>query len=353
MANAKSRTKLAFIPIIALLLFIVGCSSNNNDAAPTESAAGSSASASVPAASEPATKKELIPITQVLNWFAQPEQGGMFAAKAKGYYEEAGLDMTIEQGGPQVSHIQIVASGKAQFGMAQGDELVMARAQGIPVVALAAQFQINPTAILFHKGDNVKSFADLNGRTIYLVPGSMYWEYFKKKYNLGKVKELAFTGNFTGFINDKQSMTHAYVTAEPITMAGLDVETEYIRTHDFGYQPYANVIFTTEKYLKEHPDIVKAYVEASVKGWQYYKTNYEEINPVIKEMSPDLELKDMKLRAVASMDLIFKEEAATKGFGTMSKERWDTLMNQLYDIGMIKKKFDVTELFDTSFLPKA
>lgn len=353
MFNLKSGSKLVFIAIIASLLFIVGCSSSNNNAAPSETAVGSSPSPSATAASDSATKKQLTPITQVLNWFAQPEQGGMFAAKAKGYYADAGLDMTIEQGGPQVSHIQIVASGKAQFGMAQGDELVAARAQGIPVVALAAQFQINPTAIMFHKGDNVKSFADLNGRTIYLVPGSMYWEYFKKKYNLNKVKELAFTGNFTGFINDKTSMSHAYVTAEPITMDGLGVQTNYIRAYDFGYQPYANVIFTTEKYLKEHPDIVKAYVEASVKGWQYYKTNYEEINPVIKQMSPDLQLKDMKLRAEASMDLIFKEDAATKGFGTMSKERWDTLMNQMYDTGIIKKKFDVTQMFDTSYLPKA
>lgn len=326
----KSSKVYFIMSVVLLLAFLVGCSSSSSNN----------------------SKKEIVSITQVLNWFAQPEQGGMFAAKAKGYYKEAGMDMTIQQGGPQVSSIQIVASGQAQFGMAQGDELVMARAQGIPVVALAAQFQINPTAILFHKGDNVKSFADLSGRKIYLVPGSMYWEYFKKKFDLKNVQELAFTGNFTGFIEDKKSMTHAYVTAEPITMAGLGVETEYIRTHDFGYQPYANVIFTTEKYIKDHPDIVKAFVEASAKGWEYYKTKYEEINPVIKEMSPDLELKDMKLRAEASMDLIFGEQAAAQGFGTMSKERWETLMNQLYEIGMIKEKFDVTKLFDTSFLPK-
>ena len=136
-------------------------------------------------------------------------------------------------------------------------------------------------------------------------------------------------------------------------MKGLGVDTDYIKVHDSGYQAYANVLFTTEKYIKDHPDIVKAYVEASVKGWQYYKTNYEEINPSIKDMSPDLELKDMKLRAEASMDLIFGDEAATKGFGTMSEERWSTLMNQMLDLKIIKNKVDVSKIINTSFLPKS
>ncbi|MGM0875405.1 MAG: ABC transporter substrate-binding protein [Bacillota bacterium] len=331
----KNVKKLRFLIIVLAFTVIVGCSLNNEK--------------QVTSLKSP---KELEPVTQVLNWFAQPEQGGLFAAKVKGYYEEAGLDMTIQQGGPQVSSIQIVSSGEAQFGMAQGDELLIARSRGIPVVALAAQFQINPTAILFHKGENVDSFEDLDSRTIYLVPGSQYWEYFKEKFELNNVNELAFTGNFTGFVEDRASMTHAYVTAEPITMAGLGVETEYIRTHDFGYQPYANVIFTTEEQIKENPEIVKKFVQASVKGWEYYKTNYEEINPDIKEMSPDLDLEDMKLRAEASMDLIFGEEAKTEGFGTMSKERWETLQDQLFELGIIEEKVDVSKLYDTSFLPK-
>ena len=154
-ANNGSRRKVLFIlmSISLSVVLLAGCSS-----------------------SKKADPAKLTPISQVLNWFPQPEQGGQFAAKVKGYYKDAGLDMTILPGGPQVSGIQIVAAGKAEFGMAQGDELIQARDQGIPVVALAAQFQINPTAILFHKGDNVKDFSDLNGRKIYLIPGSMYWE---------------------------------------------------------------------------------------------------------------------------------------------------------------------------------
>lgn len=78
---------------------------------------------------------------------------GSMQRLSKGFYKEAGLDMTIQSGGPGISSTQIVAGGKAEFGMGQADEILLARQNGIPLVAIAATFQKNPQGIMFHKGN--------------------------------------------------------------------------------------------------------------------------------------------------------------------------------------------------------
>lgn len=83
---------------------------------------------------------------------------GLYAAKEQGYYNETGLDMTIQAGGPQVSPTQIVASGKAQFGLATADQLLVAREEGIPLVAIATIFQKSPQGLMVHANQNMSSW---------------------------------------------------------------------------------------------------------------------------------------------------------------------------------------------------
>jgi NitT/TauT family transport system substrate-binding protein len=121
---------------------------------------------------------------------------------------------------------------------------------------------------------------------------------------------------------------------------------------DSGYNPYANILFTTEKLIQEKPELVKAFVEASVKGWDYYKTNYEEVNPFIKERNPDMTLDGMKYGAENQMDLVYGGDAEAGGVGYMTEERWSELMDQLLEIGLLDDKEDVSKVFTNEYLPK-
>jgi len=331
----------------ACSLMLAGCGT----APASEKPASGGAAPAASTAEKPADKK-MVPVTQVTNWFAQPEHGGQYAALQKGYYKDAGLEMTIQSGGPGISATQIVASGKADFGMGQGDEILFARQNGIPLVAVMAIFQKNPQALLFHKGQPIKNFSDLNGRKVYVGSGVAYWEYIKKAYKLDKVEELKYTGQLTNFISDPTSVTQSYVTSEPFALQQQGIDTDYLLNADSGYSPYGNVLFTTEKMIKEHPDVVKAYVEASIKGWEYYKDNYPEINQVIKEKNPDTPLDKMEFSAKAMSPFVYGDDASTKGVGYMTQNRWESLMKQLVDIGLLKSEIDVTKVFTTEFIPK-
>lgn len=337
-------TKWCSFALLLSITLISACGNNTNNSGGNDAADA--------AASGNSGSKELTKVTSVSNWFAQAEHGGLYAAKEKGYYADAGLDLTISPGGPQVSATQIVASGKAQFGMAQADEILLARQNGIPLVTVFASFQTNPQGIMVHHNQNITSAEGLNNREVYVNSGAVYWEYLKKAYKLDNTKVMAYTGSLAPFLANDTTAIQGYVTSEPYEMKQQNVDVDFLLNANSGYNPYANVLFTTESYAKDHQDIVKAYVEATVKGFNYYKDNYEEINVIIQKENPDIKLDSMKYASEAMNPLVFGGDAVDNGAGYMTQERWEKLADQMTEIGILTSKPDVSKAFTTEFLPK-
>ena len=362
MKTVFARRSIVLMLMVILAVVTAACGSKGSGAserpgASTE-AGGGAGSPSAAAGSSPSagggasgTHKELVKSTLVLNWFAEPEHGGNFAAWAKGFYKDAGLDMTLMNGGPSVSSTQIVAAGKADFGMANADDILVARQEGIPIVAVAAAFQKSPQALFYHKESGIRDFSDLNGHKVYVASTASFWLYMKNKFHLDKAQEMKYTGSLVNFVNDPQSVTQGYVTSETYTLQQQGVDFGTLLNADSGYNIYAGVYFTTEKMIKEHPDRVKAFVEATVKGWNYYKDHAEEINPEIQKMNPDMTLDMMKFSAEKEMDFAFGGDAAANGPGTMSEARWKELQQQLMDVGVLKKAEPIGNVFTLEFLP--
>ncbi|MDT8860808.1 ABC transporter substrate-binding protein [Alkalihalobacillus sp. MEB130] len=339
--------KLSFILMLVMLLILaVGCSANSNSStSESESSAGESTE-------EPIVEEaqELTPITQVTTWFAQPSFGGVYAAKYQGMYEEAGLDVTIQNGGPGVSGVQIVAAGEAEIGMAHATDILVARNEGIPIVALAAVFQDYPQAVLFHEGQGITSFSDLDGRTVTTAPGAPWWDYIKAAYELDEVDEMVYSGQLANFIAEETSLIQGFVGSETYSLAQEGIEVDYLMVSESGFNPYGVVMFTTEKFLEENPELVRAHVKATMEGYTYYKDHAEEINPFILEDNPDKTMEELNFAAESEVDLIFTGDALDHGVGYMTAERWETLRDQMYELGVIDEKEEVSSIFTTSYL---
>jgi NitT/TauT family transport system substrate-binding protein len=338
----KAWRKASFLLIgIIFMFFLTACGGQESSSSTNE---GDSASNE--------EKKDLKDVKIVLNWFPKAQHGGLYAAQENGLFEKNGLKVTIEPGGPQVSSIQMVASGSADFGLAHADQMVIARNQGIELVAVAAAMQGSPQALMFHKGKGIDDFDELNGRKVYIQPGITYWDFLKSKYNLSNVQELAYTGQHSNFISDPNSVSQAFVTSEPFFLKkdGVDVETKLIS--DAGYNPYNVVLYVTKDYLEKNKETVKAFVDAFVEGWYLYKDSYEEINKVIQKDNADMELESLKFEAETQVDFVYGGDAAEHGVGYMTEERWATLIKQLHDLGLLEKTFDAKEIFTTEYLPK-
>src|SRR5579863_9414215 len=129
-------------------------------------------------------------VTAILGWYAEPARAGFYAAQMLGYYKQAGLNVSL-LAGADVSPEQVVGAGRAQFGYDDGDAILEAAVQGLPIVALAASYQQYPFILLYHSGQKITGFADLGHRTAYIFPGSLYWEYIVKRYGLSGVHQVA------------------------------------------------------------------------------------------------------------------------------------------------------------------
>jgi NitT/TauT family transport system substrate-binding protein len=285
------------------------------------------------------------------DWYPQPEHGGFYTALAKGYYKEEGLEVEIQPGGPYSIATKQVSSGAAQFGMGSSDNILEAIAEGQPLIAVAATMQHDPQGIMVRKDSPVHSFADLDGHTIAVRPGSTWFEYLVKRYQLNQVREIPATYSVANFVADPQYIQQAFPTSEPFFAHQAGIETRMLLVGDSGYSPY-RVMFTTQDFLREHPDTVARFVRASLRGWRDYLNDPTAAHAVIAKLNPALNPEWMQFSWQALRDGKFVKGDDPSGaqLGQMTAERWTTMYTQLFDLKMITRSFDPAMAYTLQFV---
>ncbi len=295
-------------------------------------------------------------VSMILNWFPETGHAGYFAALKDDLYKKGGLDMTIVSGGPNTpSGIGLLATGKVQFAMIGATELLLAREQGIPLVAIFAPFQNNPQGLMYHAEYPLKGFEDLAGRTVAVSPGAAYWEFVENKYGLkGKVQIINYNGQLSDWARDPKRITQNYVTAEPYNADKLGLKNGTLLIADSGFNPYADIMVTTEDFIKKNPAAVKAFVAASKAGYEAFFANPKNYVSALESANKENTSDVVLWGATAIKKLMLTGDALKGGLGTMTAERWNTLYQQLKDLKVLKPetKIDLSKVWTLDYLPK-
>ena len=293
----------------------------------------------------------LTKVTLQADWYPQPEHGGFYTALVKGYYRDEGLDLTIVPGGPFAVADQQVASGAAQFGMDSSDHLLEAVADGQPLIAVAATMQRDPQGIMVRKDSPVRTFADLNGHTIAVKAGSTWFEYLVKRYSLNRVREIPATYSVANFVADPNYIQQAFATSEPFFAQRAGVETRVLLTSDAGYNPY-RVMFATQEFLQQHPEIVAKFVRASLRGWRDYLNDPSPAHAVIVKLNPALNPEWMQFSWQALRDghFVTGNDPGSTELGQMTSDRWTTMAQQLVELKMISTGIAPTKAYTLQFV---
>jgi NitT/TauT family transport system substrate-binding protein len=274
-------------------------------------------------------------IRLALNWKPDPQFGGFYAAP----YAKHGLDVEILPGGAGTPTIQMVGAGSAEFGVVSADELVVARSQGNDVVALFAVFQNNPQGIMVHASRKLTGLGDvLKSGTVALQRGLPYARLLEKKYGFDKVKIVPSPGgDISAFLSDENFAQQCFIMSEPLTARHKGDDVQVFPVSEVGYNPYTTVLATAGDSLRKDPARAQAMVAAVREGWRAYLDDAKPTNQQMNQMNPSMALDVFAEVAEAQKVLIETADTRRNGLGSMTKERWETLIAQLKDLGDIQK----------------
>jgi len=281
--------------------------------------------------------------TIALNWFPEAEHGGYFAAQAAGLYKAKGLDVQLLPGGPGAPVLQEVATGRADFGVSNADEVLIARAQGVPVVALLAPIQTSPRVIMVHEESGIKTLAGLENLTLAIEPQAPFTNFLKKKLPLKGVRFVPYTGSVAPFLASKDFAQQAYSISEPFVAIQKGAKVRNLYVSDLGYNPYTSVLVVSEKTLKDTA-LVRKVVEASQRGWVKYLEDSHPADALIREANSQVDQATLDYGHTEIMKLARDADTEKGGIGVQTAARWNDLRNQLISLGVLKANSPAADL---------
>jgi NitT/TauT family transport system substrate-binding protein len=300
---------------------------------------------------QPATENGLTPIRLQLDWYPQPEHGGFFAAQMLGYYKAEGLDVTLLPLPQYGGAAQLVASGKADFGLGSSDQILEWNSNGLPLVAVSATMQHDPQAIMVHANSPIHNFSDIEGHTIAAQTGATWLKYVTQRYNLHQVRQIPSTLSIANFLADPDYVQQIFITSEPYfaRQAGADVRTLLISSS--GYDPY-RVAFTNREFVTQHPDLVARFVRASIRGWKAYLADPAATNAMLLKLNPALnpDQEAYSAQALREGGFITGGDATGAQTGHMTAARWQASYEQLKGLGILHGPVDPATTYMLNFV---
>jgi len=294
------------------------------------------------------------------NWLADPEAGGFYQALADGTYQKYGLDVAIIPGGPQANGALLLLFGKIEFFMG-GDQIgnLLSAEAGLPLIAVAADFQKSPQILMSHPGVGLDKWEDLpKASAVYLGAGAIntFYAWLRLVYGFRDEKVRPYNFNSAPFIANKTSIQQGYVTAEPyeIERQGHFKPNVFLLS-DYGYDTYATLIVTRKELVEQSPDLVQRFVDASAIGWYHYLYgDNAKANAMIKKENPEM-TDDQIAFSIAKLKeygIVDSGDTLTKGIGAMTDERWKDFYDKMVKAGVVKAGIDYKKGYTLQFVNK-
>ena len=292
------------------------------------------------------------------DWKAEAEHGGYYQAIATGIYREHGLDVALRQGGPQVNHAQLLAAGRLDFNLAPNSfGPLNFVSENIPMVAVAAIFQKDPSVLIAHPGQGNDTPAALKGKPIMIGSDTRVtsWNFLKSKFGYTDDQIRPYTFSVAPFLADPKAIQQGYLSSEPFTIEAQGVKPVVMLIADAGYASYGSLIQTSDKMVREKPDLVRRFVDASIEGWySYLYGDPAPGNALIKRDNPEMTdaLLAYGIAKIKEYGIVDSGHAKTAGIGAMTEARWRNFFDTMASVGVFPKNLEFQKAFTLQFVNK-
>lgn len=350
---------IRLIAIALLAALLAACGGAAPAGAPT--AAPAAVPTVAPAAAPAASGQPLRQITLAMPYIPNVQFAQYYMADQRGYYAAEGLKITFDYNF-ETDVVQRVAQGTVQFGMASGDSVLLARAQGLPVVTVATNSQRFPT-VFFSKADaNIKTPADLKGKSVG-IPGHFGASYIgllallyanQMKESDLNIQDIGFA-QVAALTEGKVQVASGYGNNEPIQLEQQGVKVNLIKVADF-YPLASDGIITSEALIKDQPDVVRGFVRATLKGMQDVIAAPDEAFKISLDVIPELKSSDAKIqdlqRKVLQETLPYWQSDLTgqQGLGFSDIKSWEATHKFMRDSGLLKSDVDLSKAVSNEYI---
>jgi diguanylate cyclase (GGDEF)-like protein len=281
----------------------------------------------------------LEPVSLQLRWMHQFQFAGYYAALHKGYYREAGLDVTVKEGGPGADPVADVLAGKSDFGIGVSS-LVIDYLKGKPVLLLGPVFQHSPNILVVH-GHNrsLDNLAGAGAGKIALMKGDQDVElkamFLNEGIALDKLQIVPVERHLEDFLDRRVEAINAYVSNEPFDLDQRELPYTILKPQTYGMDFYGDVLFTRNEMETTRPEVVAAFRAASIRGWQYAFDHPREIIDLIFE-GYNSQNKTREHLAFEARELYRLVTPDVIEIGHNNPGRWQHIANTYQRFGLVK-----------------
>lgn len=303
-----------------------------------------------PASESSGVTKLRVPMGYIANIQFAP----FYVAIEKGYFRDLGIEIDFDYS-LETKAVKLVGAGDLPFAVVSGDQVLVARQEGLPVVYVAAWYQQYPVSVVARSEQEVLIPQDLKGKKIGL-PGLFGANYIglRALLSAAKMSEKDVTLDSIGFnqvdlfVAGKQDIIVGYAANEPIQLKARGIPITEIRVSDY-VQLASNGILASEKVIREDPDLVRAFVSAFLKGLADTIANPEEAMKLSAAHIPNFADLDAKVQRQI-LDTSIEEWKADR-LGYSDPKAWENMQEVLLEAGLLNKKLDLTKAFTNEFVP--
>jgi len=300
-------------------------------------------------------------ITFATNWKAQAAHGGFYQAVADGTYKKFGLDVTIQQGGPSVNNRPLLPAGRIDFLMTGNLLHSFDNVKNkVPTVVVAAMFQKDPQALLAHPGQGYEKFEALKNAPLALIAKDgqfSWWQWLKVTHGFKDEVLKPYNYNLGPFLSNNKAIQQGYSVAEPIYVENQGKFKPVVHLlADHGFSTYSTVIEARTDTVKNKPDLVQRFVDASTIGWvNYLYGSRKAANALMVKDNPEMSEAEMEasVALMKGQGIVDSGEAAAKGIGAMNAARVKDFYEQMVKAGLYKPgEVDLAQVATFQFVNK-
>jgi NitT/TauT family transport system substrate-binding protein len=294
----------------------------------------------------PASAQGKDKVVLLLNWYVYSEHAPFFLGKERGYFDQEGIDLDIQEGRGSGVTVQAVAAGTATFGYADVPTMIKAASKGAPVVAVGVALQTSPMSVMGFADKNIRKPDDIKGKTVAVTPGdsmSQIWPLFLKKTNLKDTDFKQVAGDaqtkLNAVINGQADLLLGYVMDQAIKLQDATHKQVYpIRFADYGINMVSSGIIVQKDLLKTKPDLVKRFMRAATRSLEEAAKNPEAAVDAMLKAKPKSGVKETALVGMKATAALYKgpDNPGDRPFRVGAKNMAETLQ-LLVDYGGLDK----------------